>query len=251
MGKLDGRFAAITGASRGMGRRFAEALVSEGATVALFARPSDKLDEAAAILGDRALPVACDVSDPESVRAAFATVERVFGGLDILVNNAGVSLISKIDEVSDEDVQSEVGINLMGPIYMCRSALPLLRRSGRADIINISSEAVKLPWPSQSIYAATKAGLEAFTTGLRAEVRRDLIRVTTLRSGYVSGGELARHWSEEKTAEFFRVAAETGHARLAGTTGISPHSMAEALVAILTLPRDVDVDLIELRPTAP
>jgi len=251
MGKLDGRLVVVTGASRGMGRRFAEALVAEGARVALFARKSDKLDETAAALGSSALPVHCDVSDPRSVRDAFTIVEREFGGLDILINNAGVSLISKIDEVSDADVQGEVGINLIGPIYMCRSALPLLRRSDGADIVNISSEAVKLPWPSQSIYAATKAGLEAFTAGLRHEVRKDLIRVTALRAGYVAGGELARHWSEEKTREFFRVSAETGHAKLAGTSGVSPQSMAQALIAILTLPRDVDVDLIELRPTAP
>jgi NADP-dependent 3-hydroxy acid dehydrogenase YdfG len=143
-----------------------------------------------------------------------------------------------------------VAINLMGPIFTCREAIPLMRESLHADIINVSSESAKLPWPFLSIYASTKAALETFTAGLRSEVRADLIRVTALRAGYVTGGELARNWSEEAMADFFRVTMDTGHAKMAGVGGVSPQTMAEALIAILTLPRDVDVDLIELRPTA-
>lgn len=251
MKRLEGRIAAVTGASRGMGRHFAAALAAEGARVALLARPSDKLTEAAASLGDAARAIACDVSDPDSVRAAFAAIEREFGGLDILVNNAGVSLLGLIEEVTDRDVRTEIGINLMGPIFTCREALPMLRRSPHADIVNVSSESARLPWPYMTVYSATKAGLEAFSAGLRHEVRKDLIRVTALRAGHTTGSELARNWDDAAMAKMFATVMETGHAKMAGTTGTPPEAMAAALVSILTLPREVDADLIELRPTAP
>lgn len=251
MTKLQGRVAAVTGASRGMGRQFAEALAAEGARVALLARPSEKLDEAAASLGDAARAIPCDVSDPDSVRGAFMAIADVFGGLDILVNNAGISRPALVEDADDAAIRAEVGVNLLGPIFTCREAIPLLRRSAHADIVNVSSESARMAWPFLSVYGATKAGVEALSAGLRAELRKDLIRITTLRSGYVAGGEMAREWGEGVAEKMFAFTSESGHAKMAGTSGIPPEAMGAALVAILTLPREVDADLIELRPTAP
>lgn len=251
MGQLEGRRAVVTGASRGMGRRMAEALVREGATVALMARPSEQLDSIAEALGEKALVAPCDLADPLAVNAAFARVASAWGELDILVNNAGALSLGSIEAATDEQIARQVGVNLMGPIYTARAAIPLLRRSGRGDIVNVSSESVKMPIPYLSIYAAAKAGLEVFTAGLRSELRSDLIRVTALRSGYVAESELGREWDPVVTKAWRRTVRETGHLQLSGTQPAPPEAMAAALVHVLTLPRDITVDLLEVRPTAP
>jgi len=130
-----------------------------------------------------------------------------------------------------------------GPIVAVRGvslAIP------QGQIVSISSESVEMPFPMLALYAATKAAVETLSEGLRAELRSDGIRVSVLRSGSVSGGSGGLAWSEETRQAFFKKIVETGHAAMSGTPA-TPESMASALVAILALPRDVSVDLIELR----
>jgi len=251
VGSLSGKVAIVTGASRGLGRRFAAAIAAEGARVALLARPSDQLGETAREIGEAARAIPCDVSDPDSVRAAFAEVQRQFGRLDILINNAGVTYLNRIETASDAKIQGEVSINVMGPIFAAREAIPMLRAAGGGDIVNISSESVKLPFPYLTIYGATKAALEYFTRGLRDEVRPDSIRVTALRVGSVMGTELHRHWDESEAPAFMQAMFETGIMKIGGVTPLTPDQMAMALISVLALPHEVNVDLIEVRPTAP
>ncbi|WP_242124155.1 SDR family oxidoreductase [Sphingobium sp. Sx8-8] len=248
---MQGRKAIVTGASRGMGRHLAQALVREGARVALLARPSAALDSTAREIGAQALPVGCDIADPHSVRNAFAAVEEAFGGLDILINNAGMSIVGHTESYSDTDIEQQIAVNFTGPVYTCRSAIPLLRQSAEPHIVNISSESVKVPYASLSLYAASKAALENYSAALRKELRDDRIRVTVLRSGFVGGSEMSRNWDEAEQAAFYEAAMSWGNFKETGVTPAAPEDMATALVELLTLPRELNVDLIELRPLAP
>jgi NAD(P)-dependent dehydrogenase (short-subunit alcohol dehydrogenase family) len=193
-----------------------------------------------------ALTLPCDVKKPADVRRAFERVAERLGPPDILVNNAALCLLHRIEEMTDADAEREVATNLLGPLWCARAAIPHMRSAGRGDIVNISSESVRLPFPFLSLYAATKAGLETLSEGLRGEVRGDGIRVTVLRSGSVSGGEIGRNWPDDRKARFFETIQKSGHAAFAGQA-ISPETTARALVNVLALPPEANVDLIEVR----
>jgi meso-butanediol dehydrogenase/(S,S)-butanediol dehydrogenase/diacetyl reductase len=240
---LDGRVYAITGGSRGMGLRFARALSAEGAKVALLARPSAELEAAARELPD-ALAVPCDVGDSAEVKAAFAAIGRRYGQLNGLINNAAACLLHKIEESTDLEIKTEIDANLAGPIYCIREAVPLLRASGGGDIVNVSSETVRLPYPYLALYGATKAALENLSQSLRLELRPDGIRVTVLRSGQVSGSSLGSTWSPERAQAFMAEIQALGQAPVAP---VAPETMAAMLVQMLRLPREANLDLVELR----
>ncbi len=242
---LAGKTAVITGASRGIGRQMALDLSAQGVEVALLARPSDALDEAVVACGRAALAIPCDVGKPSDIDAAFRKVANVFGRLDILINNAAICRPFVIEEATDEEVLAEISVNLCGPIFCTRAALPFLRASN-GDIINISSESVRLPFPHLSVYTATKAGLEAFSAGMRDELRPLGIRVTTLRIGNVIGTAISRSWSQETAAELEAAVRQSGHAKFTGAGG-SPETISSAVKNLLTMKRDFNVDLMEIR----
>ena len=115
--KLEGRVALVTGGSRGIGLATAQALARGGARVALLARKAEPLAQAAAEIGELALAIEADVSDPGAVRGAFARVARELGRLDILVNNAAIGRLHKIEHATDADILAGVGTNFLGAIY--------------------------------------------------------------------------------------------------------------------------------------
>ncbi|MDB5985179.1 MAG: short-chain dehydrogenase/reductase [Nevskia sp.] len=246
MGALSGKVAIVTGASKGMGRSMARTLVDAGAKLALLARPSAELQHAAQELGAAALAVPCDVADPDQVRKAFRQVIDAFGQLDILVNNAAICEPHLVEKSSDQQIRNEIAINLIGPIFCAREAIPYLRAGTGSNIVNVSTESVRLPFPYLAIYAASKGGLETFSAGLRGELRADRIRVTTLRVGNVGGTSIIDSWSDQIKAEYFPVVQQSGHLALTGGFA-KPESVARALLDILLLPDDLNVDLIEVR----
>lgn len=241
------RVAVVTGASRGLGSCISIGLAQAGARVVALARPSPAL-EAFAAANSAILTVPCDVTDPVAVNAAFALAADRLGPPSILVNNAALCLLNRVEDMDDADAWAEVSTNLLGPVWCARAVIPYMRRAGRGDIINISSESVRLPFPYLSLYAATKAGLETLSEGLRNELRSDGIRVTVLRSGNVAGGELARNWPEDRLKAFFETIQVSGHAAFAGAA-ISPETTTQALISVLSLPPEATVDLIEVRAT--
>jgi len=142
---LTGKVAVVTGASQGIGASIGRVLHDAGMAVALLARSEDKLAALAAELGDRALPVRCDVGDPDSVRAAFATVGERFGRVDALVNNAGAIGMSLLADADDEHVQSIVAVTPQ-PVICPRALIPdaNARYSGEPGDISFKSVIVAL-----------------------------------------------------------------------------------------------------------
>jgi NAD(P)-dependent dehydrogenase (short-subunit alcohol dehydrogenase family) len=242
-----GRIAVVTGASQGIGATVARVLHDAGMAVALLARSEDKLAASAAELGERALAVPCDVSDPQSVRTAFATVGDRFGRVDALVNNAGAIGMSLLAEADDAHVTSIVGVNLLGPMWCSRAAIPLLDAAGGGDIVNISSRAVELARPHLSVYAATKGGLETFTRTLAAELRPQGIRVSSIRVGPTASEPVP-----SGTAAVTDVTADwVARGGPAPEAPAPVESVAEAVLFVLSRPRSWRVPNLVVDPASP
>lgn len=245
MDGLAGKVAVVTGASKGMGRHFVAALVGAGMRVACLARPSDEFDTLTQEFGDAVLALPCDVSSSEAVDAAIGHTAEHFGRIDTVIANAAIFHPFAFEEGSDEIIRSHIDINILGVAWLIRAALPHLRET-KGQIVAISSESVRMPFPMLALYAATKAAVETLCNGLRDELRSEDIRVTILRSGSVKGGSGGTSWSQDTIAAFYKKIVETGHAAMSGESA-SPESMAAALLATIALPADIGVDLIEVR----
>lgn len=245
MDRLAGKVAVVTGASKGMGRHFVAALVGAGVRVACLARPSQELSSLADEYGGAVLALPCDVTDPAAVDAAVARTAERFGRIDVVVANAAVYHPFAFENGSDEIIRSHVDINILGVGWLIRASIPHLR-AAKGQIVAISSESVRMPFPMLALYAATKAAVETLCNGLRDELRSEDIRVTILRSGSVKGGSGGAAWSQETVAAFYKKIVETGHASMSGEAA-TPESMAASLLAVIGLPADIGVDLIEVR----
>ena len=184
----DGKIILITGAGGGIGACLARRLAHEGVKLALLGRSREKLDAAAAAAreqGAQTLLLAGDLTDDAYAADAVAqTVER-FGGLDVLINNAGMTLSCPFDRTPMEEYDRIMAINARAPYLMCQLALPHLRKSGCAAILNIASVVAHKGYPLQSAYAASKHALAGFTKSLASEVYRENIRVHMIAPGGV------------------------------------------------------------------
>ena len=240
------KVAIVTGGGAGLGREIAASLARAGAQVAIFGRNAERLQQTAAALGPDVLGVPCDICDSEQVRRAFATVAEAFGGVDILVNNAATYTPFLLEDASDEALRATFETNVIGPAFCIRAAVPAMRARGSGDIVNISSESVRHPFPYLTAYAASKAALETLGLGLRTELRADRIRVTTLRVGSMTGNETSLNWPPGMLEKFIAAITASGHAAFTGA-GMSPRVVADHLVHVLALPREANLDLIELR----
>ena len=245
---IRGKTVIITGGSKGLGRVFVDRLIGIGANVACLARPSPDLDALKTLGADNLLALACDVSDADAVDKAVSDTVARFGKLDAVVNNAALFQPFLIEGCSPEQVRRHFEINVYGPIWTTRSAIPHLKKS-KGQIISISSESVKNPFPFLSVYASSKAALETFSTAMREELREAGIRITTLRSGAIAGSTASSGWDPEMGKAFFETIVKTGHAAMAGVPA-SQESMTDALCAVLSLAADVNVDLFEVRGAA-
>ena len=247
MRRLEGKVAAVTGAARGLGRRICEALSREGSSVAMLGRDLDALRTVADELGGSALPLRCDVADAREVATAFAAIAERFDGLDLLVNNAAIGQLLPLGEADPAHVEYEVKVNLLGPVHCIGAALPLMRRRGGGDVFNISSESVLRPYPMLGVYAATKSGLETLSRSLRAELRGEGIRVCVLRVGRMKESGFNRGWPPALRERYLGIVAREGFHAASGEP-IRPAVVADALVDLACLPREAQVELVEMRP---
>ena len=175
-GDFDGVVAAVTGGGSGIGLATARLLATRGARVAAI----DLDPEAAA---GSALPVIADVTDEDSLRAAVATVVERLGALDVLVNNAGIGATGTVEDNSYEEWRRVLDVNLLGVVRASRAALPHLRRSPVAAIVNTCSIAAVAGLPRRALYSATKGAVLALTLAMAADHVAEGIRVNCVVPG--------------------------------------------------------------------
>jgi NAD(P)-dependent dehydrogenase (short-subunit alcohol dehydrogenase family) len=182
---LDGRVAIVTGAGSGIGAATARLLVGNGLTVALVGRREEPLRALAAELGHRSLVVPADLSHPRAPRVVVDGVLARAGRLDVVVNNAASFKLKLLGDFSLEEFDDHVAVNVRAPYFLVQAALPALRESPAAVVVNVSSAAAAMYRPGQTVYGLTKAALEHLTQNLAAELAPDRIRVCCVRPGPV------------------------------------------------------------------
>lgn len=188
METLKGKIALITGASGGIGSCIARRFAQDGISLALLGRSEEKLAATAASVreyGVETLLLPGDLLNDAYLEDCFAAVKERFGGLDILVNNAGMALSRSFEETTMAEFDRIMALNARVPYLACHLALPLLRCSECASILNIASVVAHKGYPLQSAYAASKHALAGFTKSLASEVYREDIRVHLISPGGV------------------------------------------------------------------
>ncbi|HVG54744.1 MAG TPA: SDR family oxidoreductase [Vicinamibacterales bacterium] len=233
---LSGKTAVVTGGSRGIGLSVAEALLQDGASVAISGTSKSHLDAATASLEakhrGRVLAVQADVRKYADVEALMAAAVSKFGGLDILINNAGVGVFKPVAETSVDEWHRVLDTNLSGVFYCCHTAIPLMKQRGGGWIINVSSLASKNAFVNGGVYCASKSALNAFSETLMQEVRYDGIRVAYVLPGSVN----------------------TGFGGLSNTKSewaLMPEDVARAVVDLLAFPARSLPSRVEIRPAQP
>ena len=187
--QLKGRTAVVTGGSKGIGLAIAAAFAGAGANVAITGRDEQALAAAEQTIrsgGGSVFASRTDVRELAAVEQLMQETAARFGGIDVLVNNAGVGAFGPIDEMRVEDWHTVIDTNLTGAFYCARTALPYLRKSAHAYIVNISSLAGKNWFAGGAAYCASKAGLNAFSEALMQDVRQHDIRVSYVMPGSVN-----------------------------------------------------------------
>jgi NADP-dependent 3-hydroxy acid dehydrogenase YdfG len=271
MGKLDGKVAVVTGASSGIGRSTALALAAEGCAVALCGRKQDALDgvvQAIASKGGKAFARAMNVTNERDFAALIDGAVSQYGRLDILVNNAGLSYAGNVAGGKTEEWREMLETNILALLIGCREAVRVMSANEppRGHIVNVSSNATRHDIAAtNSVYAATKHAVNAIGEGLRAELREQAIRVTTVLPG-MTLTNFARNWPLpvlEGAARFVGIDPEKEPIRqgeylpqdavdrtLRERPGLllSPDDLANAIVYAVTQPPGVLVDEVLVRP---
>jgi 3-oxoacyl-[acyl-carrier protein] reductase len=188
MGKLNGKVAVVTGASKGIGAEIARALAAEGASVVVNYASSkegaDKVVAAIAAKGGNAVAVQGDVSKQGDITRLFAEAKKAFGKLDILVNNAGVYEFAPLDQITEEGFHRQYNLNVLGLLLTTKEAAKYFNGDG-GSVINISSAVTTVYPPGGAAYTGTKAAVDAITVILSKELGPKGIRVNAINPGLV------------------------------------------------------------------
>ncbi|NEM91027.1 SDR family NAD(P)-dependent oxidoreductase [Galbitalea soli] len=225
--EFDGLTAIVTGGAAGIGAAVVTRLLEGGARVAVL---DLRIDGA----NPEAFAVQADVSDDASVRAAVEAVAERFGGIDIVVNNAGIGAQGSIADASDDEWMRVLSINVVGIARVSRAALPHLRASSAAAIVNTCSIAATAGLPQRAVYSASKGAVLSLTRAMAADHLREGIRVNCVNPGTADTPWVGRllDSAPDPAAERAALAARQPHGRL-----VAPEEIAEA-IAYLASPRN-------------
>lgn len=244
MAQLAEKTALVTGASSGIGEATALALAHAGAAVAVAARRADRLEALVrhiADTGGNAIALPCDMTDEaEAIKAVEDTVAQL-GRIDILINSAGVMQAGGIENCDLDEYRRVFDINLFATLYACKAAVPHMLSQGVGDIINISSLAGRKGGPQTNAYSASKHAVNSMTDAMRQELGNRNIRVSILMPG-ATKTEVGDNISDPN----WRKAIQ---AHVAKEGAVLPSEIGEAIVFMLSLPRNVNVSEICIRPT--
>lgn len=228
--ELAGKVALVTGASRGIGAAVARALHREGAALGLASRSGTDLGLADTV----ARP--CDVRDPAQLETLVAaTVER-FGRLDAIVANAGVGTIGPFLELDPAELEEMVDVNVKGVLYTLRAGLPRLLERGEGDVVVITSGAGRRGLPDRAVYCATKFAQSGLVRALDHELRPRGIRCTVVAPG---GTRTEFAFGRGRSPQMPEL-----------ETMMSPEAVAEAVVFVLTRPRELRVTELAFQPAS-
>jgi 3-oxoacyl-[acyl-carrier protein] reductase len=184
MAALKGRVALVTGGSRGIGRAIAVSLADAGAAVAVNylekATVAKQVAETIRDLGGKAMVVGADVSQGAAVKGMVAAVERELGPIDVLINNAGLGLVRTLDDLTEEDFDRTIAVNLKSVFLCTQAVIPGMRARKWGRIVNISSGAARGAGGVGPHYNASKAGMEGMTRGYAARLVKDGITVNAV-----------------------------------------------------------------------
>jgi len=241
MRNIEGKVVAITGASSGIGEAAARHLAQLGAKVVLGARRADRLEKIVDEIrakGGTAEFRALDVTERKDVEDFVQFAEKTFGKLDVVVNNAGLMPLSPLEALKVDEWDRMIDVNIKGVLYGIAAGLPIMKRQGYGQFVNISSVAAHYVLPTGAVYCATKHAVNALSEGLRKE--NTDIRVSIVSPG-VTESELAETITDERTKVMIEEYRQVS---------IPAHAIAEAIAYAIGQPEGVDVNEIIVRPTA-
>ncbi|MFC7847008.1 SDR family NAD(P)-dependent oxidoreductase [Arthrobacter sp. NPDC057388] len=192
--ELDGKVALVTGGGQGIGRGIVDRFLAEGAQVAVVQRRElgEDLLQHPGVLGIRA-----DLSDAAAIRAAADQTAAHFGGIDILVNNAGVMFERSIADITLDEWDLMMALNLRAPLFLAQAALPHLQRRGAGSIINVGSIEGLSANPLHAAYCASKAGIHGMTRAMAVDLGKDGIRCNAIAPGWIAS-ELSENYLESQ-----------------------------------------------------
>lgn len=242
MSEIKGKVVAITGASSGIGEATARLLAQRGAHVVLGARRTDKLEALVAAIraeGGSAEYRALDVTRREDVESFIGFAQTRFGKVDVIINNAGVMPLSPLEALKVNEWNQMIDVNVRGVLHGIAAGLPIMRKQGFGQFVNMSSIGGHAVVATGAVYCATKFAVLAISEGLRQEVGGH-IRVTVISPG-VTESELAETISDPSAREGMREFRKVA---------IGPDAIARAIAYAIEQPDDVDVSEIIVRPTA-
>jgi 3-hydroxy acid dehydrogenase/malonic semialdehyde reductase len=231
----------VTGATAGFGEATAERFAREGARLVVAGRRADRLEALVRRLGAAALALPLDVRDRAAVEQAVAGLPAPFAAVDVLVNNAGLALgVEPAHRASLDDWERMIDTNVRGLAVLTRLLLPGMVERGRGHVVNVGSVAGTYPYPGGNVYGATKAFVHQLSLNLRADLVGSGVRVTSVEPGMAETEfSLVRLGDGEKARRVYE-----------GLTPLSAADVADAILWAVTRPAHVNVNVIELMPSA-
>lgn len=207
----------VTGGSLGIGKATAKLLVDKGARVAVTGRDRARIEAAAKEIG--AHPITADVAKPDDVTRTYDEFLGTFDGLDCLINNAGIGVFKTLEEVEYKDFENIFSVNVFGAALMAARALPIFKKQGKGNIVNIGSTAAEKGFERGTIYAASKFALRGMTQCWQAELRRH-----NIRTFLIDPSEVATAFANSDRIE-----------RKASANKLTSNEIAHAIVSVLEM----------------
>lgn len=220
----------ITGTSSGIGKETAKIFQKNGWNVIATMRSPEKKQELNLLANVKIIK--CDVTNSQSIRNAVKEGAAAYGGIDVLVNNAGFDTIGPVETISKEAIKQQINTNLVGMIEMTKEVIPYLRGKKSGTIVNLSSIAGRSTVPMQSLYHATKWGVEGFSESLQYELDQFNIRVKVIEPGVIKTDFYGRSMSKAECTgtdyqAFYDGVSKNLHKN--GMQGSSPYKVAETI----------------------